>query len=113
MPDLPTDPISFDDENWGQELEEFENADESWNGGDENDHSVSNHSSVTLSSRGSKRNYDEYESGGERYDEEEDQQWELPGSPGIFFLQSQVSQSYMDDRPKTYADSVICGLQSS
>jgi hypothetical protein len=37
LPELPTDPISFDDENWGQELEEFENADESWNGGDENE----------------------------------------------------------------------------
>jgi len=81
LPELPTDPISFDDENWGQELEEFENADGSLNGGDENEQSVSNHSSVTLSSRGSKRNYDEYESGGEGYDEEDDQQWELPGSP--------------------------------
>lgn len=90
MPELPTDPISFDDENWGQEVEgqeveEFENADESWNGGDENEHSVSNHSSVTLSSRGSKRTFDEYESGGEGYDEEEEQPWELPGSPGNYF----------------------------
>lgn len=82
MPELPTDPIFFDDDNWDQELE---NADNSWNDGNENEN-ISNHSSVTLSSRGSKRAFDEYESGGETYDEEE-QQWELPGSPGNLFFQ--------------------------
>lgn len=78
LPELPTDPISFDEDSW--ELKEFKEFDESWNDGDgKNERSLSNHSSVTLSSRGSKRTYDEYESGGEDYDEE--QQWELPESP--------------------------------
>lgn len=96
LPELPTDPISFDDENWQQELQEFENADDTLNEGDENENSLSNHSSVTLSSRGSKRTYDEYDSGEEGYGEAE-QPWVLPDSPGIFFfpIPGLISSTYV------------------
>lgn len=83
MPDLPTDPISFDDENWELGFEDGGNAD--WNDGDDNDHSVSNTSSVTLSSRASKRTYDEYGSDGEGYENHDGRQWEPSGSPGMTF----------------------------
>jgi len=85
MPDLPTDPISFDDEHWELGLEDGGNVDGSWNDGDDNDHSVSNSSSVTLSSRASKRTYEEYESDGEGYEDDNGRQWELSGSPGMAF----------------------------
>jgi hypothetical protein len=35
-----------------------------------------------LSSGGSKRTYDEYDSGGGEYDEDEGEIWDPPGSPG-------------------------------
>ena len=86
LPALPTDPISFDDGNWNQDFEEYHTANGSWVdelGDDhEKDNSASNHSSVTLSSGGSKRTYDEYDSGGGEYDEDEGEIWDPPGSPG-------------------------------
>jgi len=82
LPELPTEPISFDDENWEEELDGEGEPDTTWDE-DENEKalSTSNQSSATLSSRASKRSFDELESGGEGYDEEEGQ-WDPPSSPG-------------------------------
>ncbi|KAF9532364.1 hypothetical protein CPB83DRAFT_675368 [Crepidotus variabilis] len=100
IPELPTEPIAFDDDNedWDGEFDVV-GDDTVWNGeedkdGDvDNDLATSNHSSVTLSSRTSKRTFDEYESGGEGFEEVGVQQLERLESPGNVRLSRQIVYS--------------------
>jgi hypothetical protein len=60
--ELPTDPINFEAENWDYDQDGEGDLDVNW--GLENE-ITSNHSSVTLSSKASKRSFDEVDSVGD------------------------------------------------
>lgn len=62
MLELPTDPINFEAENWDYDQDGEGDLDVNW--GLENE-ITSNHSSVTLSSKTSKRSFDEVDSVGD------------------------------------------------
>lgn len=95
LPELPSEPLSFDeDEAWDGEYgadatDTGVDVDATW----EDDHpnadaeqelqlSASNHSSATLSSRASKRTFDEFELGDEGFDEVVLEELERIESPG-------------------------------
>lgn len=78
MLELPTDPINFEAENWDYDQDGEGDLDVNW--GLENE-ITSNHSSVTLSSKASKRSFDEVDSVG---DEDGHSNGTLsPTSPGM------------------------------
>jgi hypothetical protein len=75
--ELPTDPINFEAENWDYDQDGEGDLDVNW--GLENE-ITSNHSSITLSSKASKRSFDEVDSIG---DEDGHSNGTLsPASPG-------------------------------
>lgn len=77
--ELPTDPINFEAENWDYDQDGEGDLDVNW--GLENE-ITSNHSSVTLSSKASKRSFDEVDSVG---DEDGHSNGTLsPTSPGAY-----------------------------
>ncbi|KAF8163122.1 hypothetical protein B0H34DRAFT_694191 [Crassisporium funariophilum] len=79
VPELPTEPIVFDGENWEDDLDGEGDLDVTWEHDNENTLSTSNESSVTLSSKASKRSYDEVDSDG---DEAAETGLSPPSSPG-------------------------------
>jgi hypothetical protein len=60
--ELPTDPINFETENWDDDQDGEGELDLNWSLENE---ITSNHSSVTLSSKASKRSFDEVDSVGD------------------------------------------------
>ena len=82
MLELPTDPINFEAENWDDDQDGEGELDVNWGLENEITSSNSNHSSVTLSSKTSKRNFDEVDSVG---DEDGHSNGTLsPTSPGAY-----------------------------
>ncbi|KDR81426.1 hypothetical protein GALMADRAFT_239315 [Galerina marginata CBS 339.88] len=75
---LEADPVPFED-GWEDDLDGEGEADTTWD--DDNENALSNHSSVTLSSKASKRSFDEFESGDAYDDGGESAQWTPPSSP--------------------------------
>ncbi|KAF4614464.1 hypothetical protein D9613_002881 [Agrocybe pediades] len=74
------DPLTFEEGDWEDEGDgEFEPA-STWDEDQDNELAASNHSSVTLSSKTSKRSFDEFEHAGDDY-EEVDGHWSPPSSP--------------------------------
>ena len=73
------DPTTYREDGWEDDLDGEGEIDETWDNENENAHSNSNQSSITLSSKASKRSFDEFESGGEGYD---DAAGGPPSSPG-------------------------------
>ena len=81
MLELPTDPINFEAENWDDDQDGEGELDVNWDLENEITSSNSNHSSVTLSSKASKRSFDEVDSVG---DEDGHSNGTLsPTSPGV------------------------------
>lgn len=100
--ELPTDPINFEAENWDYDQDGEGDLDVNW--GLENE-ITSNHSSVTLSSKASKRSFDEVDSVG---DEDGHSNGTLsPTSPGAH-LSTTVLLMYTDChcRSKTITDTL-------
>ena len=62
MLELPTDPINFEEENWDDDQDGEGELDVNWDLENEIPLLNSNHSSVTLSSKVSKRSFDEVDS---------------------------------------------------
>jgi hypothetical protein len=75
------DPTAYGEDGWEDDPDGEGEIDETWDDDNENAHSNSNQSSITLSSKTSKRSFDEFESSGEGYDEEEGGHWSPPSSP--------------------------------
>ncbi|KAJ3515968.1 hypothetical protein NLJ89_g1426 [Agrocybe chaxingu] len=75
--EVPFGPVLFDGEAWDDDLDREGDLDARWD--EDNTPSASNQSSVTLSSKTSKRSFDEFESNGEGCDEIH--VWEGPSSP--------------------------------
>lgn len=63
--ELPTDPINFEAENWDDDQDGEGELDVNWGLENEITSSYSNQSSVTLSSKASKRSFDEVDSVGD------------------------------------------------
>ncbi|KAF8965274.1 hypothetical protein BDZ97DRAFT_799283 [Flammula alnicola] len=76
------DPVEYE-ETWEDDLDGEGDPDTTWDDNEiENAQSNSTNSSITLSSKASKRSYDEFESGGEGYEDEDSRHWTPPSSPG-------------------------------
>ncbi len=67
---------------------------------EEADKSISNASSITLSSKASKRGFDEVDSDGEDNENGGNQLWSPAGSPGMYHIHPRREDSYAFSGPK-------------